>query len=215
MLNEQSLADTYILYDFFMNFHPSGEPVYIRAAKDGKLLFSPVWRFDDALDNGVSPMPRLEERAAALPWIGRLLQNRNFIEDVYRQRYYELLRTALDPQRIQDLVDNTARYLGPALLRDWKRWERLYTTDALFIPQPEVERDGTKLIRQTFSYDQELVKIRYLLREHDADTRNEILEMRWQPHLLNSSQRIHFNMLVAMAFITAFFIIIALIRKSL
>lgn len=131
----------------------------------------PVWR---RLENGGGiENLRLYPLYAAMNgdrylWFDRLFLSRPFLSDL-NARYRELRRGPLSPERVGGMVDAIAGELGPALARDWVRWGAEYAgDDGPFALAPYVDAQGESRIRQTHSYDEELVKIRHLLREQDA-----------------------------------------------
>ncbi|CAK7030281.1 MAG: hypothetical protein DELT_02755 [Desulfovibrio sp.] len=101
-------------------------------------------------------------------WFDRLFLSRPFLNDL-RARYYQLRRGALAPANISALVDTLALELGPALERDWRRWEKQYgATEGPLAVRPYIDADYKVHLRQTCSPDQELVKINYCLRFQDT-----------------------------------------------
>ena len=76
------------------------------------------------------------------------------------------------------MVDGLASDLGPALERDWERWREYYSAaDGAYAVSPFVDAEGDRLIRQTASYEQELVKIRHLLRRQDLSFMEQIAHL--------------------------------------
>lgn len=101
-------------------------------------------------------------------WFDRLFLSRPFLVDLL-DRYHELRRGPLSPEKVSAAVDDLARELGPALARDWRRWSEVYDAhEGPYALASFTDAKGRSLNRQTVSYDQELVKIRYLLRRQDA-----------------------------------------------
>lgn len=140
----------------------------------------PVWR---QLENGgdISDL-RLYPLYVSMDgdrfvWFDRLFLSRPFLVGIL-DRYHALRRGPLSPEKVAATVDALARELGPALERDWRRWSDIY--DASEGPgalAPFTDAKGERFIRQTASYDQELVKIRYLLRRQDSLFMEQINQM--------------------------------------
>jgi hypothetical protein len=165
-----SFVDYCVLNEFFSNYDAGFNSTYFYKDLGGKLCAGPVWDYDNILDN-YKPQPMDPEYTAfvAAPWFDRLIRDRAFVERVL-MRYEELRRGPLAPQRMDALPQEIARYLGPAQRRDWQRWQHIYTGSAYALDEvvnTAAQADGPeRLRRQTDSYEQEVLKIRYLLRRH-------------------------------------------------
>lgn len=142
----------------------------------------PVWR---QLENGGDirnlrhyPVYQIMDADHFL-WFDRLFLSRPFLMGLF-SRYHELRRGPLAPERVTALVDGLATSLGPALERDWKRWEKEYTAaSGPFALMPFTDDKGEEHLRQTFSYDQELVKIRHNLLEQDSFLMGQTSQLNW------------------------------------
>lgn len=220
LLDQDSAIDFYILNSLLLNAHESAAPLFISKETGGKLHFSPVWNFNEAIDNGQirsRPLPfesgvqeiaspsilarrdpvwrQLENGgdiknlrhypvflamdADHFLWFDRLFLSRPFLMGLF-SRYHELRRGPLSPEQVSASVDNLAESLGPALERDWRRWEKEYASaEGPFALEPYVDQKGQSRIRQTFSYDQELVKIRDSLRGQDAFLMGQMAQLDW------------------------------------
>ena len=136
----------------------------------------PVWR---QLENGetISDLriyPLYENMGGQkFLWFDRLFLSRPFLMGLF-ERYHDLRRGPLAPEKVSAMVDDLARQLGPALLRDWQRWRAAYEAAPL---AAFTDAQGEKLNRQTYSYEQELVKIRYLLRSQDLLFMEQIAQL--------------------------------------
>ena len=212
LLDEASCVNTYILNQFMMNYRGRELPVAVHMTEGRKLSLGPVWNFDLAVDNTVKPPADANQDAAGSLWLPRLLTGAEFVER-YRARYYQLVRSVLDPKRVNDLVDETVLFLGPALVRDWARWREAYSgTDGQKLA-PLLTENGRALIRTSTSYDQETIKIKTRLRANDQAIRQGLQELRWQPGLLGSDTRRWRNAVLAVVFVGAFFTVVALARR--
>lgn len=112
------------------------------------------------------------------PWLDRLLLSRTFLEGL-QAHYRELHRSDLSPANLRRLVTNIKATLGHALERDWVRWRNEYAADAgPFALEPFVDKQTTR-IRQTWSYDQDLVKITNSLNEQSAVILEQFDNVSW------------------------------------
>ncbi|MCC8180419.1 MAG: CotH kinase family protein [Planctomycetes bacterium] len=117
--------------------------------------------------------------ADAFPWFDRLFLSRPFLLGL-RERYLSLRKTLLSPDKTAELVDRIAARLGPALERDWRRWQHHYVSlDSPNALLPYTDDEDQLHIRQTKSPDQELVKLRYILNGQDAFLMEQLDRLQW------------------------------------
>ncbi|MDR2770666.1 MAG: CotH kinase family protein [Clostridiales Family XIII bacterium] len=173
-INVDSFVDYCVLNEFFGNYDAGWNSTYFYKDLGGKLCAGPVWDYDGILDNYIpEPMEPEITAFAAAPWFDRLIRDKAFVERVLA-RYEELRRGPLSPHSTEALLHDAARYLGPAQQRDWQRWQDIYTGDAYALKDAIVTAATTpaqeprRQRRQTDSYEQELLKLRYLLNAHGA-----------------------------------------------
>lgn len=213
LLDITSFIDAYILNDSLMNYQVGDIPVYLYKNK-GKLRIAPVWRFEQAIDNTPESLSEKQMQAMRFQALNRLFKSADFIDD-YRSRFYSLHGKLLEPAKIQLLVDEVAIFLGPAMLRDWARWEDVYTRDERFALKPRLSKENGTLVRRTFAYSHELIKIKSNLRAHDFTVRQRLLEMKWEPGLFRSADRVKRGALMSVLFLAAFFGVVAYARARI
>ncbi len=209
LLDEDSFVDTYILNDTFQNYGRSS--TYISKRSDGALALSPTWWFDTSLDNDVHVETRDEE---SFVWLPHFMMGYEFVNRM-KARYYHLLRTSLEPNRVRRRVDDTAAMLGPAMQRDWNRWERVYTGhDPRYRLETVEAENGDILVRQTFTPEQELLKIKSTLAMHGQKMRYAATERQWQHHRFNRSMDSQRNLVLALIFMAGFFVLAHYARRG-
>ena len=142
----------------------------------------PVWR---ELENGGDIRDlRIYPQYAAMggdkfAWFDRLFLSRPFLVSLY-DRYHEVRRGALAPDRIRTMLEQLAHDLAPSLERDWLRWHEEYATErSPFALQPYVDEEGGVHVRQTWSFDQEMVKSGHCLLRQDAFIRDQLERLDW------------------------------------
>jgi hypothetical protein len=175
-IDVDSFVDYVVLNEFFGNYDAGWNSTYFYKDLGGKLCAGPIWDYDGILDNYIpEPMDPMVVAFAGAPWFDRLIRHREFVERVLA-RYEKLRRGPLSPRRVEALLHDAARYLGPARERDWLRWGEIYTGPEYALPDivstaaaraGEAAPDEPRFLRrQTADYEQELLKLRYLLRAH-------------------------------------------------
>ncbi|MCD8351988.1 MAG: CotH kinase family protein [Planctomycetaceae bacterium] len=208
LIDEDSFVDTFILNDTFRNYGRS--TAYLSMRADGVLALSPMWWFDTALDNGIQVDLRDED---SFVWLSRFMLGYEFVSRM-KSRYYHLLRTVLEPNRVRRLVDDIAAFLGPAMERDWQRWSKVYTDDPRYRLQTVEAGNGDILMRQTLSPEQEMIKIKSELGMHSQRMRHNATERQWQRHRFNRSMDSQRNLILALVFMAGFFLLAHYARRG-
>jgi hypothetical protein len=201
-IDVDSFVDYFVLNEFFGNYDAGWNSTYFYKELGGKLRAGPVWDFDTVMDN-YKPMPMAPEEAsfAAAPWFDRLIRHKRFLDRVLG-RYARLRRGTLAPGRIDAMMQDIARYVGPAQQRDWMRWREIYESEEFALDETSAgggarNADGggsgwaryadgingsdggwarnagaaaaeARPRRRTYSYEQEIAKLRYLVNVHGA-----------------------------------------------
>lgn len=175
-IDRQSFIDYFIINEFFANYDAGYNSTYIHKENTGKITMGPVWDFDHAIDNFDHTKLNLETTAMHdAPWFRQLLRDKNFVDRLVK-RYHELRKDVLSEENIMKFIDETIKYLGPAQKRDWSRWEYFYTDKYLFNMKDE---QGNEIDRNTKSYEEEILKIKYILTTH-GDWLDENIESLYQ-----------------------------------
>lgn len=112
-------------------------------------------------------------------WIDRLFMSRSFVEGV-RARFNSLRWTVFSPESILALVNDLSARLDRAIERDWVRWRKEYAaTFGPYALSPFIDEEGVERIRQTWSHDQELIKISQCLGAQDELLLGGFTELSW------------------------------------
>lgn len=112
-----SFADYMVINEFFCNYDAGHNSTYMYRSPLGKLTAGPYWDYDGAIDNWRSSLDFNSFVFFQYPWFEKLIQMEEFEQRV-ESRYYELRKTILNEDYINDFIDSTVRYLGNALLRE-------------------------------------------------------------------------------------------------
>lgn len=172
-IDTEKLYDYFLLYELFGNY---GD-VYIASYAydlDSNLLWPKVTAdFEDALDNAqLDPMDSLDVRLMDAPYYMALVKNTNFINGLI-ERYKLLCQTVMKSSELEERVDRAVEQLGSAQKRDWFRWEAAYNGVDMYWLDPVGISDADTAAtrdeppdRNTYSYEQEINKLKYILREH-------------------------------------------------
>lgn len=165
-LDVDSFVNYFVINEYFGSYDAGQYSTYLYQDVGGKIAIGPVWDFDGAIDNARSDV--LEPEVTAMqtkPWFEQLCKDKTFLKKVER-RYMELINGLLSENNVNTLIEEIQMHLGGAIEREWFRWDSLYTQRHQFSLHDTIDEDGTMLIRETTRYDQEITRIRTVLRNH-------------------------------------------------
>ncbi len=166
VIDVDSFIDYFLINEFFGNYDAGNNSTYFYKEIGGKLCMGPVWDFDGAMDNYI--YEAFDEDTIAFytkPWFDRLCRDKNFIRKL-EKRYIALRRTYLDERTVCNHIDDIVMYLGDAIDREWYRWGEWYTTNNQYSLHNDIAEDGQEIDRNTITYEEEISKIKTVIREH-------------------------------------------------
>ena len=134
-IDVDSFVDYYIINEFTRNVDAGAFSTYIYKEPGGKYKMC-VWDFNNAFDLYVSePYP-----ADVLSQSGRALFNKISMDEDFTQkvidRYFELRKTWFDEEYLDEYIDSTLEWLGPAVDRNNALWN-----PAVYRPMSPGERN--------------------------------------------------------------------------
>lgn len=177
LIDVQSFVDYFIVNEIMGNYAAKGNAYYTLDTQRNVLSMGPVWDFERALDNEVDePMEIWDIPFAEEIFFQRLLQSKSFI-DTLRQRYIALRQRVLNQSHYYDLIDDAVAQLGDAAIRDWHVWEGYFQKNPDTLPEPvdvftyfnAASRSVPEFSRAPKTHAQEIVKLKYLLRDHNIN----------------------------------------------
>lgn len=131
---------------------------------------APIWNFELALDNeayNYADVADLQYDEAV--YFQQLFQSHQFATQV-QSTYLTYRRDALDEKTLIRLVDEAADYVAPAVDRDWNRWSAYSHQSLASVAEvdesSESRTEAVFFSRQTPTFDEEILRIKYQLREH-------------------------------------------------
>ncbi len=213
-LDRSAFIDAYLICRLMMNYPEPGGPFYFHKNKGGPLAAGPLWDFSQALDNTEQPVDETERKKLfdeIDPWFSRLLHDADFITAL-QDRFFTLERERLSPEKLASWVDVTEDSLGPALDRDWHRWREIYEADDL---QPLLTDDGDLRQRRTWTPEQEILKLKYLLRSEVNLLKKDLDALRWKTILFPKGQRTAQSFILVLIFLGGFFTLIWYARRGM
>lgn len=170
-INVESFADYFILNEFFASYDSGNYSTYFYADKNGIINMGPVWDFDGTMDNYYyEPLEYDSLGLQIKPWFDRLCLDEKFIS-LLEERYVDISRGALSSTIVSRKIDEITAYLGPAINRDWLRWNHIYAVDAQEksssrILQSYIDEDGDLIRRNAKTFEEEILRIKAALSNH-------------------------------------------------
>ena len=169
-IDMDSFVDYFLLNEFFGNYDSGNHSTYMYKNSGEKLHIGPVWDFDQAMNNYYGDEMENDTLAMQVkPLYDCLTKDARFV-DALKARYFELRRGALSEEHINDVIDETIKYLTSAREREWYRWSVDYLDGSFSNVRNYYLRDyvvdDVVISRFNDNYDQEIYNIRNYLHNH-------------------------------------------------
>ncbi|MDC7286340.1 CotH kinase family protein [Blautia schinkii] len=176
VLDVDSFVDYFLVNEFLGNYDAGNNSTYFYKDLGGRLSMGPVWDFDGAMDNYIyEPLDTESLAFYTKPWFDCLCKDLNFVKKL-EKRYTKLRQGPLSNDYVIGKIDEITAYLGGAIEREWMRWGHWYTTDNVYSLEDYTGSDGITLKRNAVTYEDEIYRIKTVLREH-ADSISTGLKM--------------------------------------
>ena len=165
-INVDSFIDYFLINEFFGNYDAGNNSTYMYKELGGKLCMGPVWDYDGAVDNYTEKAMDVEVMAfQTAPWFDRLTKDKSFVLKL-QKRYSELRRKYLSEKNIMSNIDEIEKYIGPAREREWARVNEAREKQDSYELKSYVDADEDLIYRKISEYDQDIYKLKTILRKH-------------------------------------------------
>ena len=133
-IDMDSFAEYFIINEFTGNYDAGTYSTYIYKDTDGKLKMC-VWDFNNSCDNfQEEPQSPVQSfRMQNKLWFNMLTKDEDFVECVIA-KYKSLRKSYLSDEYLSEYIDDTVKYLGPAVERNYERWEDSFRSNSLLRP---------------------------------------------------------------------------------
>lgn len=139
-IDVDSFINYYIINSVSGNADAGRYSTYIYKTLNGKYKLC-VWDFNNCCNNSPFDITELsEDYVRPMVYFEMLFKDRKFVKRVI-SRYYELRKTVLSDEYLEQYIDGTLAYLGDAIERDSARWAEHIAADMLTGPG-ETNRDA-------------------------------------------------------------------------
>jgi|GEM_PF-5806128 len=208
-LDLDSFVDAYLLNLVLMNYPPDSMPFYFFLTDEGRIGSSVLWNFDLALDNSIEFYEIDENFDNTYPWYISILNSSDYINKL-RTRFFTLDRGRWNVDEVERFIDEQARYLGPALQRDWDRWSAVYNQHQLAdrLVENPATLEEERLIRQTHSPVEEIIKLKYSFRSNNLVVKEMMEDLRWKKVFFTEQKKTTKNLMMTSGFILLFFTLV-------
>lgn len=150
LIDVDSFIDYFIINEFFMNYDAGLHSTYAYRDRGGKLTMGPVWDFDRAMDNDVSPAKLDRFVFPSYPWFEALIRDPAFVDQII-SRYHDLRQSVLDSDRVHDYLQGAAAFIEADAQTDRQIWTQSIPSET-----------------RTESYQAEVLRLDSLLQERGA-----------------------------------------------
>lgn len=120
-IDVDSFVDYFLINEFTLNYDAMGLSTFLYRDIGDKMKLC-VWDFNSAFDlyemSVITPETFQLQNAM---WYTYLFKDKAFVDKVI-QRYYELRETYFSEEYMQNYIDETIAYLGPAVDRNYGKW---------------------------------------------------------------------------------------------
>lgn len=132
-IDVDNFVDYYLINEFSMNIDAGSYSTYIYKDMTGKYKLA-VWDFNNACDNYIEMETGYSELMLYdSVWYFMLFKSEPFVERLL-ERYEDLRETYLSDEYLQNYIDETLEYLGPAIDRNFQVWGHTFTDYRALIP---------------------------------------------------------------------------------
>ncbi|MDL2318322.1 CotH kinase family protein [Eubacteriales bacterium OttesenSCG-928-A19] len=212
-----SFMARFILGELMEDYVAVAEGYYMYDTKTKLFSAAPLWNFDLALDNQSSDFADVTRiRYDEATYLDGLFKSPQFASQI-QSTYLSLRRNALNEDALMRLVNEAVDYVSPAVQRDWFRWGA-YAHHVL-APIDEVElEDGTvrkvsTFERQASTYEGEVVRLKYHLREHSLNMALNLTRFDFSEREISKEIVLNANPIWLLLFLVVFFSLVRFARK--
>lgn len=133
-LDVDSFVDYALINEVSANLDAGSLSTYAYKPLGGKLTMGPVWDFNNAF--GLYEIDPQDFFMQDSPWFFMLYKDETFVNRLI-SRYQSLRKTWFDEEYLMNYIDETIRFLGPAIDRNFDKWG--YSFNLVFFDDPNRE----------------------------------------------------------------------------
>ncbi len=169
VIDVDSFVDYFLVNEFLGSYDSGNNSTYYYKEKGGKLTMGPVWDSDQSMDNyKLEPFDVGSLAFQIKPWFEQLCRDNTFITKL-EVRYAYLRRSVFSDKNTTGKIDEIIKHLGGAREREWYRWSHIYTEDNRHNLDDYVQEDGSVIIREAKNFNDEIYRIKTVLRLHGRE----------------------------------------------
>lgn len=153
-INVQSFVDYFIINEFTTNYDAGWLSTYIYRDIGGKYEMV-IWDFNSACDNyeKTTVSPQHFEMQDTV-WHYMLMKDEYFVQRII-ERYRELRKSYLSESYLNEYIDDTVAFLGPAIDRNFQVWGSTFEEFLPLSPRDRNPTDHAAAVQQIKDFIQE------------------------------------------------------------
>lgn len=212
-----SFANRFLLGEIMEDYVGVTEGYYEFDTDTGLFSAAPLWNFDRALDNAAADYTDVEAiRYDTGTYYEQFFKSHQFATQI-QSRYLALRQGILDEKTLLRIVDEAAAYVAPAVQRDWDRWNAYRGHILVPIPQSEAvdgaPRADAAFDRQTSTYEDEILRIKFQLREHGLELAYRLTMFDFSEKEISKEIVLNANPVWLVLFLVVFFSFVRFARR--
>lgn len=176
LIDVQAFYDYFIINELFRNVDAGHYSTYFYRDLKGKLT-PVVWDFNNSLDNYQET--KFDEAGFSLTqsiFYEQLLKDEDFTNGLIH-RYFELRKTKLNTNWLNNYIDDTIMFLGDSIARNNERWRDMYD-----LSQYDTRNYLHRLNRNVTSYEEAIEQMKGYLGKRGAWLDDNIDTLRQYSH---------------------------------
>lgn len=216
-LDIPSFVNQFILGEVMQDYAGMYEGYYTYDADTGLVSVASIWNFEYAADNLPDTPARPEEMGYdKAPYLGQLFKSPSFATMI-QERYLALRQTALNEARLQQVVAEGAAQVAGAVQRDHARWNGYRTYALRPLTEIVLEDESVQAVlpyaRQAGTYSEELLRLRYTLREHNIHTAINITQFDFSEREVHKEIVLNSSPVWPIVFIIGILLLVRFVRR--
>lgn len=168
------------------------------------LQAAPIWNFEKAFDNDLLAATDIDQiQYDTGIYYEHFFKSGQFTKQV-QSEYLALRTNTLDETTLQRIVRDAADYVAPAVSRDWARWDDYREFG---------RQSDDSFSRDTDTYEAELIRIRYHLREHSLYMAGGFTQFDFNEREISKELVLNTNPVWIVMFVVVLFLLVRFARR--
>ena len=212
-----SFISNFIIGELTQNYAGMNDVYYYYNTETDTIALAPIWNFEQAFDNQILRPAIVDQMYHdRAPYYKQFFKSPRFANEIQDSYLVYRNKVLSEPQLLQ-IVNDATKQVSSAVQRDWRRWNSYSHYKLQTITQLEEKDEILKIpgpfSRQTKTYNEEILRIKYQLREHSLHTAVNITRFDFSEQEVSKEIVLNSNPVWPILFIFAFFLLVRFVRR--